>query len=54
MIAKSKHLGSLVATGAALVAVGMLVLMVVVVEAGPAGATFPGKPGKIAYFYYDC
>jgi Tol biopolymer transport system component len=32
------------------VAVGLVVLiMLVVVEAGPAEATFPGKPGKIAY-----
>jgi dipeptidyl aminopeptidase/acylaminoacyl peptidase len=43
-----------VATAAgALVAVGLLMLMVVMVEAGPAGATFPGKNGRIAYTSYD-
>jgi hypothetical protein len=36
------------AVAGALVAVGMLVLMVVV-EARPAEATFPGQNGKIAY-----
>ena len=29
--------------------VGLLVLMLVVVQARPAGATFPGPNGKIAY-----
>jgi Tol biopolymer transport system component len=29
------------------------VLIMVVVEAHPAGATFPGKPGKIAYDAFD-
>jgi TolB protein len=38
-----------VAIAGALVAVGLLVLMVVLVEARPAGAAFPGKNGKIAY-----
>jgi hypothetical protein len=37
------------AAGAALVGVGLLVLMLVVVHARPAGATFPGPNGKIAY-----
>jgi Tol biopolymer transport system component len=36
----------------ALVAVGLLMPMVVV-EAGPAGAAFPGKNGRIAYASYD-
>src|SRR5918998_2235552 len=53
MIAKTNHLGSLAAAVGALVAVGLLLLIMVVVEAGPAGATFPGKPGKIAYYGYD-
>jgi Tol biopolymer transport system component len=35
------------------VAVGLLLLIMVVVEAHPAGATFPGNPGKIAYSGYD-
>ena len=30
-------------------AVGLVVLVMVVVEASPAEATFPGNPGKIAY-----
>ena len=38
------------AAAGALVAVGLLLLMMlVVVEARPAEATFPGKPGKIVY-----
>jgi hypothetical protein len=45
---KSNPLGALTAVGGALVAVGLLVLMVVV-EARPAGATFPGTNGNIAY-----
>jgi hypothetical protein len=49
MIAKTNHLGALAAAVGALVAVGLLLLIMVVVEADPAGATFPGKPGKIAY-----
>jgi TolB protein len=49
-MAKRNHLGALVAaTGATLVAVGLLVLMMLVVEVQPAEATFPGKNGKIAY-----
>ena len=40
--------GVLAAAGAALVGVGLLVLMLVV-QARPAGATFPGPNGKIAY-----
>jgi Tol biopolymer transport system component len=47
MIAKTNHLGALAAAVGALVAVGLLVLMLVDVR--PAQATFPGKPAKIAY-----
>jgi WD40-like Beta Propeller Repeat len=48
---KTYHWGPLAtAAGGTLVAVGLVVLiMLVVVEARPAEATFPGKPGKIAY-----
>src|SRR5215211_6040247 len=45
---KTNHLGALAAAGM-LVAVGLVVLIMVVVEASPAEATFPGNPGKIAY-----
>ena len=40
------------AAAGALVAVGLLMLMVMV-EAGPAEAAFPGKNGRIAYSSYD-
>jgi Tol biopolymer transport system component len=43
----------LAATAGTLLAVGLVVLIMVVVEAHPAGATFPGKPDKIAYDGYD-
>jgi Tol biopolymer transport system component len=47
---KTNQWGALAAAAGTLVAVGLLVLiMLVVVQAGPAEATFPGKPGKIAY-----
>ena len=46
---KTNPSGVLVAAGVALVGVGLLVLMLVVVQARPAGATFPGPNGKIAY-----
>src|SRR5215210_101438 len=53
-MAKTNHWGPLAAASGTLVAVGLLVLiMLVVVEARPAEATFPGKPGKIAYQGYD-
>jgi Tol biopolymer transport system component len=42
-----------VAVAGALVAVGVVVLMVVLVEARPAEATFPGQNGKIAYTRYS-
>ena len=45
---KTNHLGALAASGT-LVAVGLVVLIMVVVEASPAQATFPANPGKIAY-----
>jgi Tol biopolymer transport system component len=41
-MAKTNHFG-------ALAAVGLLVLVLVLVEPRPAGATFPGENGKIAY-----
>ena len=41
---KSNHLGALAATAGALVAVGLVLLMMLVVEVRPAEATFPGKP----------
>jgi Tol biopolymer transport system component len=50
---KTNPLGALAAGGGALVAVGLLVLMLVVVEARPAEATFPGQNGRIAYYAYD-
>ena len=47
---KTNQWGALAAAAGTLVAVGLILLiMLVVVEAGPAEATFPGKPGKIAY-----
>src|SRR5215210_2926450 len=46
---KTNQWGALAAAAGMLVAVGLLVLIMVVVEASPAEATFPGKPGKIAY-----
>jgi hypothetical protein len=46
-MAKTSNRGALAATAGTLMAVGLVVLMLVDVR--PAGATFPGKPGKIAY-----
>jgi hypothetical protein len=53
-MAKTYHsFGGLAAAAAGvLVAVGML-LLTIVVMVEPAGAAFPGKPGKIAYRCYD-
>src|SRR5215212_1424889 len=48
-MAKTNHWGALAAAAGTLVAVGLVLLIMVVVEAGPAEATFPGKPAKIAY-----
>ena len=45
---KTNRLGTLAAVVGLLMAAGLLVLMLVV-EARPAEATFPGKTGKIAY-----
>jgi Tol biopolymer transport system component len=53
MMAKTNHWGALAAAAGTLVAVGLLVLMMLVVDARPAGATFPGKPGNIAYEGFD-
>src|SRR5215218_7900094 len=47
-MSKTNHLRALAAAGT-LVAVGLVVLIMVVVEASPAEATFPANPGKIAY-----
>jgi hypothetical protein len=52
-VAKTNHLGALAAAVGMLAAVGSLVLMLVVIEARPAEATFPGKNGKIAYQGFD-
>jgi hypothetical protein len=46
---QDQSLEALAAAAGMLVAVGMLVLIMVVVEARPAEATFPGKNGRIAY-----
>src|SRR5215213_269869 len=48
-MAKTNHLRALAAATGMLVAVGMLMLIMLVVEARTAEATFPGKNGKIAY-----
>ena len=47
-MAKSSNFVVLVAAGV-LGAAGLLVLVMLVVQERPAEATFPGKPGKIAY-----
>ena len=41
-MAKSNHLGALATAAGTLAAVGLLVLMLVLVDARPAEATFPG------------
>jgi Tol biopolymer transport system component len=48
----TKQLGAVATAAGALVAVGLLMLMVMV-EAGPTGAAFPGKNGRIAYSSYE-
>ena len=48
-MAKTNHWRALAAAAGMLVAGGLLLLIMLVVEARPAEATFPGKPGKIAY-----
>jgi Tol biopolymer transport system component len=52
-MAKTNHLGALTAAVGVLVAEGLLMLMLMVVEARPAGAAFPGQNGKIAYAGFD-
>jgi hypothetical protein len=47
-MAKTNHWGAVAAAGT-LVAVGLVVLIMVVIEARPAEATFPGKNGRIAF-----
>jgi Tol biopolymer transport system component len=48
------HLGALAtAVRAALVAVALAVPMMLVIDSGPAEATFPGQNGKIAYESYN-
>ena len=46
---QDQSLGVLVAAVGVLLAVGLLMLILLAVEAGPAEATFSGKSGKIAY-----
>jgi Tol biopolymer transport system component len=46
-MARTYHLGALAAAVGVLLAVGLLILLAL--EVGPAEATFPGKPGKIAF-----
>ena len=48
-MAKSKNVGALAAAAGALAAMGLLVVMMLVVGTRPAGASFPGPNGKIAY-----
>ena len=50
---KSRHFVALVASAGVLVAAGLLVLTVLLVQERSAEATSPGKPGKIAYSAYD-
>ena len=50
--AHNKNMTKITNQSGALVAVGLLMLMVMV-EAGPAGAAFPGKNGRIAYSSYE-
>ncbi len=48
-MANTDHWGTLTVAAGTLVAVGLVLLIMLVVEARPAEATFPGKSGKIAY-----
>jgi TolB protein len=48
-MAKTNLWGPLAVAAGMLLAVGLVLLIMVVVEASPAEATFPGNPGKIAY-----
>jgi hypothetical protein len=51
-MAKTSRLGALAAVAAALVAMGLLAL-IMLVEVRPAEATFPGKNDKIVYQGFD-
>jgi hypothetical protein len=53
MVAKTNHLRALAAAAGMLVAGGLLVLMMLVVEARPAEATFPGPNGKNGKIVYE-
>ena len=49
-MAQTNRFGALAAVaGASLVAVGLVVIIMLVVEVHPAEATFPGKNGKMAF-----
>jgi len=49
-VPKTNHWGAVSAAAGTLVALGLLLtIMLVVLEARPAEATFPGKSGKLAY-----
>jgi hypothetical protein len=52
-LAKTNHVGAVAAAAGMLVAVGLLMLMLVMVDARRAEATFPGLPGNIAYTGFD-
>src|SRR5918998_652651 len=52
-MARSNHFVALVAAAGVLATAGLLVLIVLVVQARSAEATSPGIPGKIAYSAYD-
>jgi hypothetical protein len=52
-MAKTNHFGVLAAVAGMLAAVGLLMLMLVVVDARRAEATFPGLPGNFAYTGFD-
>jgi hypothetical protein len=50
IVAKTNRFGALAAVaGASLVAVGLVVIIMLVVEVHPAEAAFPGKNGKMAF-----
>jgi hypothetical protein len=48
-MANTNHFGAMAAAAGTIVAVGLVVLIMVVVEAPPVEATFPGKNGRIAF-----
>jgi hypothetical protein len=53
IVAHTNRFGALAAVAGALVAVGLLALVLLVVEVRPAEATFPGQNGRIAYRGWD-